>query len=274
MNPNESAALSALKASKNYADICPDTVERVFLEQLPKYKKLKDAEKSARSQLHAITGAFITNEELSRARAAFDRWREGEPGALREVLLCHASTRERVDEADALFDRVFDVCENPKVVLDLACGFNPIYLGARGSVSVTGADIHGGCVRFVNDCARACGWPVCARLGDLLSEIPTDACDLALMMKLLPVLENQKSGAAIRLLGSVRARFILVTFPTRTLGGRGIGMERHYSEWFEALRPENAEIIDRFATANELAYVLKTNNFTHSERTQPCRNYT
>lgn len=258
MNPNELEALNALKASRNCADICPDTVERVFLEQLPKYKKLKDADKAARSQLHAITGAFITREELARARTAFDRWLSGDPAALREALLCHASTRERVQEADALFDRAFQAAENPRTVLDLACGFNPVYLGARGGVNVIGVDIHMGCVRFVNECAKACGWPVSARPGDLLGEIPADECDIALMMKLLPVLESRKNGAALRLINGVRARYILVTFPTKTLGGRGVGMEKHYSEWFEALNPENAEIVDRFTTANELAYVLKT----------------
>lgn len=258
MNPNELAALNALKASRNLHDICPETVERVFLEQLPKYKKLKDADKAARSQLHAITGAFVTREELNRARESFDRWRGGDPGALRETLLCHASTRERLPEADALFDRAFRAAGDPKTVLDLACGFNPIYLGARGGVAVTGVDIHGGCVRFVNDCARLCGWNVSARLHDLISDIPRDPCDLALMMKLLPVMEGQKNGAARRLIEGVRARHILVTFPTKTLGGRGVGMEKHYSEWFEALRPENADIIDRFSAANELCYVLKT----------------
>ena len=257
MIPNELAALNALKASKNYADICPETVERVFLEQLPKYKKLKDADKAARSQLHAISGAFIAREELDRARAAFARWRGGDPGALREALLCHASTRERLSEADALFDRAFKAAGNPQTVLDLACGFNPVYLGARGGVAVTGVDIHAGCVRFVNDCASIGGWNVSARLGDLISEIPNDPCDLALMMKLLPVMESQKSGATLRLIDGVNAKYILVTFPTKTLGGRGVGMEKHYSEWFEALRPERARVVDRFSTVNELCYVLK-----------------
>ena len=47
MNEQEIKALQALKASKNYQDVCEETVERIFMEQLPKYKKLKDAEKAA-----------------------------------------------------------------------------------------------------------------------------------------------------------------------------------------------------------------------------------
>lgn len=257
MNEKELTALNALKASKNYADICPATVERVFEENLGKYKKLKDAEKAARSQLHAMSGAFMTREELLRARAALARWRAGEAAALTEVLSAHSSTRERLAGIDALYDRLLARVGQPGSVLDLACGLNPIYLGARGMENVVGLDIHGGCVALVNDCAKACGWRVKARLSDLMAETPDDSCDLALVMKLLPVLEAQKSGAAARLLSGLNARFLAVTFPTRTLGGRGVGMEQHYSQWFERVCPAGLAPLERFVLADELVYILR-----------------
>nr|AMP55605.1 ArmA_Rmt [uncultured bacterium] len=257
MNEREQLALEALKASKDYADICPETVERVFAENLGKYKKLKDADKAARAQLHAITGAFLSREELNQARAAFERWRQGEEAALNQLLSAHSSTRERLRGADELYDRLFQFSGHPARVLDLACGLNPIYLGARGVSGVTGIDIHGGCVRLINDCAAACGWDVSARLGDLMGETPADECDLALVMKLLPVLEAQKTGTSARLLTQLRARFLAVTFPTRTLGGRGVGMEKHYSEWFERVCPPEIAIRERFIAADELIYLLE-----------------
>ncbi|MBQ2433284.1 MAG: hypothetical protein II266_02550 [Clostridia bacterium] len=79
----------------------------------------------------------------------------------------------------------------------------------------------------------------------------------SLMMKLLPVLETQKAGAAKALLSSVRSRYMLVTFPTQTLGGKKVGMEKHYTEWFEKIIPENLTVIDRFVIGNELAYTLE-----------------
>ena len=48
MDAQAQVALDKLLASKRYREICPDTVRRVFLECLPKYKKLKEDRKSTR----------------------------------------------------------------------------------------------------------------------------------------------------------------------------------------------------------------------------------
>ena len=76
------------------------------------------------------------------------------------------------------------------------------------------------------------------------------------MMKLLPVLEQQKKGAAMALVASVPAKKLCVTFPMKTLGGRKVGMEQHYTEWFEGNLSEGFEIIQRFIEADELCYVV------------------
>ena len=59
------------------------------------------------------------------------------------------------------------------------------------------------------------------------------------------------------LLGRVRAGFVAVSFPTRTLSGRSVGMERNYSSAFEENCPQRFAIADRFVAGNELIYVLK-----------------
>ena len=41
------------------------------------------------------------------------------------------------------------------------------------------------------------------------------------------------------------------------LGGRKVGMEQHYSEWFEGNLPEEYQIIERFIEADELCYVIR-----------------
>ncbi|EKS8535753.1 16S rRNA (guanine(1405)-N(7))-methyltransferase RmtF, partial [Klebsiella pneumoniae] len=60
MDERAQAALDALLSAKNLRDVCPETVRRVFMELLPRYRKPKDAEKAARTHLHQITGAFMT----------------------------------------------------------------------------------------------------------------------------------------------------------------------------------------------------------------------
>ena len=42
-----------------------------------------------------------------------------------------------------------------------------------------------------------------------------------------------------------------------SLGGRRVGMERHYSEWFEGHLPGQLRIYDRLRVDNELMYIVQ-----------------
>lgn len=254
--------LDKLLNSKKYQDICPDTVRRIFNECLGKYKKPKDAEKAAREQLHGITGAFLTREEAGRCCVDMQEWLTGgrKDDDLQNMLQRHASTRERLPLArmDEMYAAIFETTGRPASVLDLACGLNPVYLAARG-IPVTGVDISGQAIDTLNAFGKLAGAPVNAVCADLLCEnaIPKKRFGIALLFKILPLLDRQKNGAAMDVLNAVNAGYIVVSFPTRTLGGRNVGMEDNYSAWMESHMPENREIEARFTTENELFYILK-----------------
>ena len=258
LDKRQQQALDALLSAKKLRDLCPDTIRRVCFECLPKYKSLKDVDKAARTELHRITGAFVTPEQLSQAEKLLDAWTPGDDETLGRALSMHASTKERLplSETDAMYAHVCDIIGRPDTILDLACGFNPVYLSSR-SYDVTGLDLHGGAIALINRWAEKHNLPARAQTADLLSEgcLPQERFDLALMMKLLPILETQQTGSALRLIDSANAKVILVSFPTKTLGGRGVGMEAHYSQWFEDLVPE-ARIIHRFTHGSELIYLI------------------
>jgi len=258
MNEREQKALEAILNSKNYRDICPDTVKRVFAGKLPLYKSLKEADKATRTALHGITGAFMTAEEIHAAGKMAAEFAAGSEEALEKTLLLHSSTRERKDSWREMYAKVFGAMDAaPESVIDLACGLNPIALGALGVKTVRGYDIQGGAVNAVNAWAEAAGWDVKGFCADLLCDIELEQADLALMMKLLPLLDRQKAGSARELLESCPAKYILVTFPTRTLGGRNVGMEEQYSAWMDANTPECLETSARFVEDTELCYLLK-----------------
>ena len=234
-----------LLASKKYRDVCPDTIRRVIAECEGRYKKAKDLEKAVREKLHGITSAFMTETEYRRAQ---------ESGSIEEILSCHASTRERMplSAMNTLYDRLFP--EAPASVLDLACGLNPVYLAAKyPGARITGVDISGQSVSIMQKRG------IDARHGDLLcaGAVPTERYDAALLFKILPLLERQRSGSAMETLAAIHAEKIIISFPTRTLGGRNVGMEENYSAWMEAHLPEKRDISERFTTENELFYILK-----------------
>lgn len=259
MNERENEALQRLKQSKKYGDICEATIERVFSGERKKHKSLKDTEKQARAHLYRISGAFLTQEQLRQADGHLAAYLAGDQAALAEALKLHASTRERLPYADALCKLVIDRIGQPQKILDLACGLNPLYLGSKG-FSVAGWDIHGGTNGLINRWAERCGWAVHAETRDLLADPIEQKGDLALLMKLLPVLEQQQKGSTQRLLPSISAKHLLVSFPTRTLSGRGVGMEQNYARWFEGTLPEGLRILDQFSVGNELCYLLEGKN--------------
>ena len=244
-----------MSGAGKYKDVCTETVARLEARFAECFKNAREAEKAVKTALHQITGAFMTPDELKRARKLLADETLPPVQALTEALRLHASTRERLPHIDAFYGALLDGL-NPKSLLDLACGLNPLYLGARG-YSVRGVDISGGCVSLVNDWAAMRGWDVSAECRDLLCDPPLHEADMALAMKLLPVLEQQEKGAAMRLLRRVPSALIAVTFPMKTLGGRSVGMESHYSEWFEAAARGDFDILRREALFGELCYIVR-----------------
>lgn len=239
-----------LASNKKYSDVCPDAIRRVIAECEGRYKKPKDVEKAVRERLHGVTSAFNDLGGDGLAEISDD-------AALENALRRHASTRERLPlpAMDALYARLFEVTGAPKSILDLACGLNPVYLQHRFDCRVVGVDVSKSCLNQI-DPARGTGiW------GDLLCDgaVPSERFHISLLFKILPLLERQRAGAALDVMRAVNAEFLIVSFPTRTLGGRNVGMEEHYCAWMDAHLPENRAVADRLVTDNELFYVLKEN---------------
>ena len=123
-----------------------------------------------------------------------------------------------------------------------------------------GVDISGAAVYAVN-CfpTRSTVCPSRPSCADLLcpGAIPEEAFDLALLFKLLPLLERQETGGAARVMEAVNAPRLVVSFPTRTLGGRSVGMAVNYAHWMEEHLPGDMTILEQFETRNELYYIIE-----------------
>lgn len=258
MNEREQAAFAAICASKNYREICPETIERVFIQKLGAYKSLKEADKAARSQLHQIAGAFLSPEALIRAQSLADEYAAGREEALDEALLLHASTRERAQDWRALYARAFEAMGyTPGAINDFACGLNPLALGALGIRRIRGWDIQGGAAKVIGRWAEAAKWDIRAECADILTEREYPQAELSLMMKLLPLLERQQAGYAARFMRNCTSRHALVSFPTKTLGGRNVGMAEQYARWMEQNAPDTHREIARYTQGDELVFLFE-----------------
>jgi hypothetical protein len=85
---------------------------------------------------------------------------------------------------------------------------------------------------------------------------PRRQADLALILKTIPCLEQLDKTAGLRLLETIQAEHILVSFPVHSLGGRSKGMVENYEARFHALVQGKRWAIQRFEFATELAFLV------------------
>ena len=241
-----------LPAGSKYGNMLPSVYDRLLNEELPRHKARRDAEKAARRALHGIAEAYFPIKRYKRALALLESG-DTTPGAL---LGLHASTLERRDVFGAFAAAMRALWPDAQTVLDIACGLNPIALGAAGYI-VIGMDIHMGCVEVVNRCALRFGLPIQAHAADILDAPLWPPADIALLLKLLPLLERQRPGASSALLAGVPSRRMVVSFPSKTMSGQGVGMSGHYRAMLDGMLPDDILIKDILDTKTETLYFLE-----------------
>ncbi len=261
MKPDlEQALIEKVCASKAGREIDPAVVSAAVRWALARFSP-KDAEKAAKTRLHQLYGSYVGE---GWAKAAAKTLALLEAGALppqdaaMRLMALHGSTAERLEHIGECYERIFEACGAPSSVLDVACGLNPLAFVLPGmpQAALTALDAGQDIAALLNRFFAAAPLPRAhAESGDAMAALPAGPYDLALVLKFLPLAERIEKGGALRLLRAIPARRVVVSFPTRSLSGRNVGMEKNYSEWFEALGFEG-EILERFVCGGEVYYVV------------------
>jgi 16S rRNA (guanine(1405)-N(7))-methyltransferase len=237
-----SAVAEALRSSRKYRHLCPATLERAARRAIARHSRVKDAVRVAKGGLHQAHAAFVDTAQADRIEAFVDAMPTGggpaeTREACRRILALHASTRERLPCLDRFYRGLWEITGPPRAVLDLACGLSPFafpWMELPAGATYRGLDADGRLVELARRfLARVPGdhAAVCADVLDL----PPDPADVVLLLKTLPCLERQEKGAGLRMVAALRARWVVASFPTRSLGGRDRGMVRGYERSAEEL---------------------------------------
>lgn len=246
--------LEEVTASGKYAAVCEETILRVCNEMQGRYKSQKDAAKAVKTALHRITGAFMPLAELKRARELFDA-----PG---QLLGLHVSARERLSFYAEMLQDILCVTGSPKSIVDIACGLNPVAVllaEGFGAASYEALDINLPMLDLLNAYFAHHGLNGKASAMDALCSVPKGTYDLGFLLKLLPLLEQQKKGHSKALLQALACRYLAVSFPTKTLSGKNVGMYGHYLGFMQDLLNELPyECVLEKEYKNELLFVLRS----------------
>ena len=258
---NKERILEDILSSKKYSSICTETVKRICQEEMEKYKKEKEIIKSVKNRLHQISDSFFVDNAMGKIK----RLEAGGEIDYMDLLKLHSSTNERLSFYEEMYDDIFAITGIVNSMLDIACGLNPIMLGEynrqRNRIinNYVAEDIHTTALNLVKQYYAENHLPIVAREADILSAIPTVAVDVALLFKIIPLLEQQKKGYYRQLINELQARYIVVTFPTKTMSGKSVGMLESYTKQFDDF-VESSDYTTLFAKNynNELIYIITT----------------
>lgn len=251
--------VAAIQGSAKYRTVSVDAIRRIGQRELSIRRNLKEAVKETKNTLHQIAGAYLDGKMrydlwLSELRAS-----ESREDVCRQILAHHASTRERLPFLDTYYATVLADIAPVRSVLDIACGLNPLalpFMPLAPDATYHACDLFTDMADFLNQCFPVFGIQGEACVCDVLTAVPAKEVHVALVLKLLPLLEQWDRQAGTNLLRSLNVEHILVSFPTRTLGGRGKGMGATYEARFSDLAQNEGWPWRRFEFPNELCFLI------------------
>ena len=256
---------SEVLKSRKYAQIEPGLVSRLVGEELAKGRKPKEVVKNVRSKLHQVGGAYLDTS------LDYDRWldelRAAQNSAefkqvCRTIMSSHASTRERLPILDDFYRQIFGLLPPVGSLLDVACGLNPLaapWMRMDASMVYHACDMYADMVAFLNAYFKIVPVDGSAKLCDVAAALPSEEVDLALVLKAIPCLEQIDKRAGARLLDGLNARYLVISFPAKSLGGRKKGMVENYSARFEELSAGRGwKQLGRLEFESELVFVVES----------------
>lgn len=268
--PKDTAGLDELveaaRAGASYRAIDPALVRQVAAQELAKGRKFKEAVKAVRNKLHQVGGAY-QEEGIDYAR-----WRArlaqlpadlSDPSVqafCRSMMAQHASTRERLPVVERFFSTSLAAISPLSSILDLACGLNFLalpWLPLAPGGAYFGCDIYADLVAFGNEFLVHFGIPGSLQVCNLAESVPQTPAQVTFVLKTIPCLEQLDKSIGARLLDSLPGTQLLVSFPSRSLGGRSKGMAQNYAAHFLELTAGRAWEIQKVEFENEIAFLVK-----------------
>jgi 16S rRNA (guanine(1405)-N(7))-methyltransferase len=257
------AVVTAVKQSRKYRDTHEGTIRALAADALHRYKKVKDAEKAVRKQLHSIMAPYLGDPDYAAAAERLTAvYAQGDAAAIktacRDILHSHLSTRERLPIMEAFYSTIFAVTGRPASLIDVACGLNPLawpWMGLDAPLDFYAYDIHEPRIAFINHFFRLAGLPSLARVQDVAANFPQETADVALFLKEMPRFERNYHGQGRPLLAALRARWLVISFPSiSTHGGRNLS-GRYRAFMFELIEGQPWPVTE-LSFADELVFCV------------------
>lgn len=219
MNKTELILLELTK-TKKYKNLSDELILPIIQKYEPQTDDMRTSEfkeslKLMKRELHKAYAVYFENKDKIKKLISSG-------GKEEEIMNLHSSTKERLVNYPQFYKEIFKFTGVPKRIADLGCGLNPLsykYLGSKPHYLAVDVDPFS--VQMVSQYFSNEGIDGEARVGSAL-DLKEDFrdYDIVFMFKLLTLLEMQKKDVTKELLPKIKSKYIVITFPTKSLGAR------------------------------------------------------
>ena len=257
--------VAEVQANPKYAAILPDYIKEIGRSELQKRHNLKEAVKETKSKLHQVTGVYFEGKHhyVSWLTLIKDARKTDDPDNLRHacktILQHHTSTKERLSYLDGFYQTIFRLLPPFKTILDIACGLNPLtipWMDLTPENEYYGWDVNTQMISFLAEAIQCFDVRGIVDTVDIFSVKNFPIVDMAFIFKTLPCLEQVQKGISVQLLDQIPARNLVISFPSRSIGGVNKGMEQHYIEMMQKWLVNGSWTAQYVQFPGEVVYVL------------------
>ena len=260
-----SAFIAEVRKSRKYRELdLPDGTLRDLIEQESgRHKSDREALQAARARLHNLVAPYLGDPDYPAARVKLDEaFASGEVEVVRtactELLKTHASTKERLAYLNEFYQAIFTITGIPKMILDLACGLNPLafpWMRLPLNTQYHTYDLHQPRVELINHYFKLQGLAQLAEHGDILVNPPQIQADVAFFFKEAHRFEQRRRGCNREFWQAIKVEWLVVTLPASSLTGRHDLATGHRKLVYETLAgldwPVNEQLV-----GNELIFCI------------------
>ncbi|MCL4507478.1 MAG: hypothetical protein M1434_13820 [Chloroflexi bacterium] len=256
-----------IKATRKYRYVASDFIRSLGARELAKRNSYKEAVKATRNKLHQVGGAYLDGNPsydmwLDEIRQATEGSRDDIRDTCRRIMSFHSSTRERLGDLDRFYDTIFSAIPPVASILDVACGFNPLaipWMGLQRGTIYYAIDIYEDMIAFIRSSIALLGYDGVTSATSVLDANPFEQpVDLAFILKTIPCLEQVDKTAGHHLLETIKANYLVVTYPLQSLCGHSRGMLAHYEKQFIQHSKNKDWTISQFEFPTELVFLIDT----------------
>jgi len=257
--------VKAVLKSPKYRNVCEDFIKNIGMRELSKQKNFKQAVKSTKNKLHQVGGAYFIK------RPDYGNWLEELRNIPKtecedlflekctEIMDYHYSTKERLKVLDQFYSSIFSMLPPIRSIMDIACGFNPLSIPrmpVSDGVRYYAYDVYHDLTDFLNGFLKMIGVEGYAETRDVIQNPPAIHTDLAFILYSIPCLEQIDKSAGKKILESINANFIVVSYPVKTLGGRVKDMREFYQAQFNRLIDGKLWDTERLNFSTEMVFII------------------